>query len=116
MIYNLAKYTSPQTTERAMPIRLRRRLDATFKAKIALEALRDPASVAELARRHKLHPNQIYTWRKTLKTRAPLVFKQGAQQGGAREIEELHAKIGQLTMERDHLAKRRDRFTKIYEK
>ena len=44
--------------------RTRRKIDAALKAKIALEALREQASVTDLAQRHQVHPTQIYTWKK----------------------------------------------------
>ena len=93
-----------------MTQRTRRKIDAALKAKIALEALREHATVADLAQRYQVHPNQIYAWKKQLLDQAARAFDIGNGDGAAeREIERLHAKIGQLIVERDFLAKRSGR-------
>ena len=96
-----------------MTKRARRKIDAALKAKIALEALREEATVADLAQRYGVHPTQVYAWKKQVQDQAARAFDPGVGRDGEeareREIEKLHAKIGQLTVERDFLAKRSGR-------
>ena len=78
-----------------------------FKAKVALAALSGNKTVAELSTEYGVHQTQINRWVKQLKDNAPEVFSGGGQPAEHRlekDIQKLHAKIGQLIIERDFLA------------
>ena len=86
----------------------RRWFTADFKAKVALEALRGDKTIQEIAARHKVHPNQVSTWKRQAMDGLSAVFSNGAEKARMDhdgEIHDLHAKIGQLTVERDFLAR-----------
>ena len=86
----------------------RRRFRAEFKARVALDALRGDKTIQEIASKHRVHPNQVSTWKRQAVEGLGAVFSNGAA-GGDRdheaEVRDLHAKIGELTVERDFLAK-----------
>ena len=86
----------------------RRRFTADFKARVALDALRGDKTVQEIAARYKVHPNQVSTWKRQAMDGLGTVFSNGADKARVdyeSEIHDLHAKIGQLTVERDFLAR-----------
>ncbi len=86
----------------------RRRFTADFKAKVALEALRGDRTVQEIAAKHKVHPNQVSTWKRQAIDGLGEVFSNGATRarcGHEAEVKELHAKIGELTVVNDFLAR-----------
>lgn len=78
---------------------------AAFKAKVALEAIQEREPVAVIARRHKVHVNIVYKWKRELVEKAAQAFESGADEVMASEREdELLKKIGELTVERDFLS------------
>ena len=87
-----------------MSRRPRRNHSPAFKAKVAIEALADGKTLAEIAQKHDVHPNQVTEWRRQLLERAADVF--GGNSAPAQpsvDLKALHAKIGQLALENDFL-------------
>jgi len=86
----------------------RKRYSAEFKAKVALEAIKGEATVSELASKHGVHPNLIANWKRQATEGLAGVFAskaESANEAQQSEVERLHAKIGQLVVERDFLSK-----------
>ncbi len=88
----------------------RRRHDPEFKARVALEALKGVKTIQQIARDYEIHPAQVAEWKKTMAAGAARLFGRGAACGGEedfeRQREELHAKIGRLSVEVDFLRKK----------
>lgn len=87
-----------------MAKKTRRNHGSAFKAKVALEAVKGEQTISELAARFQVHPNVIGQWKKELIERAGEIFSKDKKEDTGAEAKELHAKIGQLTMENDFLA------------
>ncbi len=86
----------------------RRRFTADFKARVALDALRGDQTTQEIASRHKVHPNQVSAWKRQAMDGLGAIFSNGSDKARVDhegEIHDLHAKIGELTVERDFLAR-----------
>ena len=86
----------------------RRKFDAAFKAKVAIEALRERETLSGLAVKYDLHPNQISQWKQDFLEKSSQVFEQKRPTTSSEpevDINKLYAKIGELQMERDFLKK-----------
>ena len=87
-----------------MSRRPRRNHSPAFKAKVAVDAVKGEKTLAELAKLHDVHPNQIVDWKNQLLERAASVFGADSAAAPPVDLKELHAKIGQLALENDFLS------------
>jgi len=85
----------------------RRNHSPAFKAKVALEAARNERTTAEIALEYGVHANQVSAWKRQLLDNAADVFQSGGDKRRDEDalVKELHAKIGELTVERDFLSR-----------
>ena len=90
----------------------RRKYSSEFKARVALEAIREHQTVAELAKRYGVNSKAIYKWKAQLVERARGVFEadRSGRSGDVEREDELLKKIGELTVERDFLASGLERY------
>ena len=87
----------------------RRNHDAAFKARVALEAVKGERTVSELAAEYGVHPTMIHTWKKVLLEGAADIFERGGRKKAEVDeetVRELHAKIGELAVANDFLARK----------
>lgn len=81
---------------------------ATFKKKVALEAIRETKTINEIAQKYGVHPIQVSKWKKKLLDNAEMAFEKGNNKSSAYEVKEakLHEQIGRLSVENDWLKKK----------
>lgn len=88
----------------------RRRHDPEFKARVAIEALKNIKTAAQIAKQYDIHPAQVSDWKKQMLDGATDLFGAGKKNSNEEELEaekdKLHAKIGQLAVEVDFLRKK----------
>lgn len=84
----------------------RRNYSPSFKAKVAVEAIREESTIAEIAAKHQIHPTMVSLWKKQLLENVEEVFERGRKKEKPEiEVEELYKQIGQLKVENDFLAR-----------
>lgn len=82
----------------------RRKFSAAFKAKIAIEAIKERDSLAELSKRYEVHPTMISKWKQEFLECSVDVFNKKSKDASSEvDLEKLYAKIGQLEIENDFL-------------
>jgi transposase len=83
----------------------RRKFTGAFKAKVAIEALKERETLAELSKRFEVHPNMISKWKQEFLERSAEIFDKKTDADSEVDPEKLYAKIGQLEIENDFLKK-----------
>lgn len=86
----------------------RKRYNPEFKAKVALAALKNEETIAELSKRFGVHPTMISNWKKSLLEGAANIFDKGkkAKKQNETQVDDLYREIGKLKVERDFLSRK----------
>lgn len=87
--------------------RKRRNFSSSFKAKVALESIKERETLTELSKKYDLHPNQISNWKKEFLAHSSSVFesKKNDDAESVVDVDKLYAKIGRLEIENDFIKK-----------
>jgi len=87
--------------------RKRRNFSSSFKAKVAIESIKERDTLTELSKKFDLHPNQISNWKKEFLEQSSSVFesKKKDELESAVDVDKLYAKIGRLEIENDFIKK-----------
>jgi len=91
------------------PMSRRKRYDGQFKAQVAIEAIKNQQTVAQIASEYGVHPNQVSQWKKQVLDQLPHLFTTGRSKSTAdtdQLVDELYRQIGQLKVELDWLQKK----------
>lgn len=93
-----------------MSTRPRRKFKSEFKAKVAIESIKEQKTIEEICKKYELHPTQVNLWKKEFLANAPSLFdkdKPGVPEDDSeKKLQELYAQIGQLKVENDFLKKK----------
>ena len=84
----------------------RKRYDDRFKAQVAIEAIKNQQTVAQIASHYGVHPTQVSQWKKQVLEQLPQLFADGRSQANDQLVDELYHQIGQLKVELDWLQKK----------
>lgn len=85
--------------------RIYKKFSGKFKAKVALEAIQGKTTLGELGHKHSVAPTQISAWKKQVEDGSQTLFEGKQEKNHQEEIDRLHRVIGQVTAERDFLAR-----------
>lgn len=83
--------------------RIYKKHGSSFKSKVALAAVKEKKTVAELCSEYGIAPSQVFTWKKKLEEECSKIFDDEKSKNHQEEIDRLHRVIGQITAERDFL-------------
>ena len=88
---------------------VRRTFSSEFKAKVALDAIKEQMTIEEICKKHDVHPSQVNTWKQTIKQNASGIFDGSIKQkpdNNDELIQRLYAQIGELKVANDWLKKK----------